>query len=121
NWKGNETESGNRVEAERQKEKCERGVRRMSAHDVTHFVAEQHALLRLIQNAERSGVYDYERLCEADRHRIDERSLRNEQIRTFRPVECFQDFHVQRMEPGPLAFVDAHGIRREQLRHSALA
>src|SRR5690606_29670738 len=88
----------------------DRPVDDVSAHDVADFMSEDEALLLAVQQPQRLGVDDYERLREADSCRIDERRLSDVQRR---PSCTFPD--DVRSATGPVERLEHLGIERVQL------
>src|SRR5690606_12054942 len=94
-------------------------------------MSEDEALLLAVQQPQRLGVDDYERLREADSCRIDERRLSDVQRRpscTFPddvrsatgPVERLEHLGIERVQLRTLLGADANGVRQEEVPHAPL-
>jgi hypothetical protein len=85
------------------------------------LVAQDVTSLLLLQQRDRGGIQDDERLVESDGGRVDERRLRDVEVGAFGPVERLQNLAVQRVERGPLLWADEDRVREEELAHALLA
>jgi hypothetical protein len=85
-------------------------------------VADQHAPLLALEQAERAAVQHDERPLEAHGHRVHERRLRHEQLGALALViERLEHLRVERVELRALPRAHAHRVGSEEEPHAALA
>ena len=88
---------------------------------MAHLVGDEHAHLVVVEQLDRGGMQDDERLVDAVRAGVHERGLRHVELRHLGPVEGGADLGVQCPEAGILLGPDPDGIALEQQADATLA
>src|SRR5262245_39794342 len=88
---------------------------------MAQLVADDVAALVTVEQRQHAGVEHDEGLVEAHGRRVDERRLRNVELRLLLPVHRIEDFLVQRVELRTLRRAYANSVGQEQLTDTLLA